>query len=417
MKFFYILLLSGVSLYSLTLNEAIDRATQNSPQMRKANSNLNYSKFGILEAEASFHPSVDAGFTWQDTDENTALSFSPSHSYSLSAHYNIFNGFSNIANINAKKSQNKSQKLLVKAQKSDLRFEVIEAYVNCLKAKKLIQTQEDNLRALERSYSDTAARYEQGMIAKNELLLIDVQRLRSRHTLAIAKSDFNKAHYMLWRVLGGDLEHDEVLEEVENSIYIVEKFQDLLKNTYLKYPHLHALYKQRDALQSEKTVASGAFYPRVDVSATYTLNEKERSYETMIVQAKDQKQALVNVTWNLYNGRSDEAKRRGAIEQIIAKNADIDSARHELEFQLNDALQNYNIAKSEIDISNKTLQSAKENYRITNDRYEYGETSTLNLLTAQSDFTVAQNDFNNANYNLFIAIESIKKITGSDEYE
>lgn len=414
MRGFSILLLCVASLYALTLDEAIERAMENSPAIKKAKSSVNYAKTGILEAEAGFHPKVDVGFNWQDTDAITAFGFSPSYYYNLSAKYNLFNGFSDKANVNSKEFHTEAQKLLLMAQKSDIKLEVTEVYATFLKAKKYIQTQEDELSSLERSYSDANVRFEQGMIAKNELLLIDVQRLKSQQSLIVAKSNLKKSRYMLWRALGGVLENEEPIEDIKLDMYAVEEFDVLLKKTYETRSELNALYKQRDSLKSEQSVITGNFYPHVDISANYLLNDKERYAGVTLVQVKDQIQTKINATWNLYNGRADEAKRRGVMEKITAQNIDIDAMKLDLEYQLNEAYESYYVAKSQMDVSKKTLESATENYRITNDRYEYGQIDTLNLLTAQSDLTAARNDYNSAGYDMYVAIATIKRISGDD---
>ncbi|MDD2790941.1 MAG: TolC family protein [Sulfurimonas sp.] len=412
MKLFSIFLFSAASLYALTLDEALERAMDNSPLIHKAKSNVEYAKTGELEAESRLHPTLDVGFNWQDSDETTAFSFSPSHYYNLSTKYNLFNGFSDKANIDSKELQTQAQKLLLMARQSDVKLEVIQAYIASLKAIKSIQTQEDELHSLERSYSDAKIRYEQGMIAKNELLLIDVQKLRSEQSLNIAKSNIKKSRSMLWRVLGGALENEEQIEDIKVDILPVEEFQLLLHTTFEKRAELHALYKQRDALHSEQEVVAGAFYPQIDLSADYILNDKERYAGTTLVQVKDQVQTKINARWNLYNGRADEAKRLGAAEKIIAQNTDIAAMKLDLEYQLHEAYESYYVAKSQIDVSKKMLESALENYRITNDRYEYGQIDALNLLSAQSDLTAARNDFNNASYDLFVSLATIKRISG-----
>lgn len=411
MKIFFIFLFCWASLYSLTLDEAIGRAMQSSPAIKKATSSVNYAKTGVLEAEAGFHPSVDVGFNWQETDSTTAFGFSPSYYYNLSATYNLFNGFSDKANVHSKEFQTQAQKLLLMAQKSDIKLEVINAYSTCLKAKKSIQTQEEELTSLNRSYSDAKVRFEQGMIAKNELLLIDVQRLRSEQLLIVAKSNLKKSRYMLWRILGGALENEEPIEDIKLDIYAVEEFDVLLKKTHETRSELHALYKLRDSLESEQSVISGGFYPRVDISADYLLNDKERYAGATLVQVKDQIQTKINATWNLYRGRADEAKRRGVMEKITAQNIDIDAMKLDLEYQLNEAYESYSVAKSQMDVSKKMLESAMENYRITDDRYEYGQIDTLNLLTAQSDLTAARNEYNSAGYDMYVAIATIKRIS------
>lgn len=308
--------------------------------------------------------------------------------------------------------ETEAQRLLLTAQRSDLRLQVINAYTIYLKAEKTLKTQKDELSSLTRSYDDTKSRYEQGMIAKNELLLIDVQRLRAEQALFSAKSDLARSRENLGRYIGVVLEADEVIEDFQADAVISEELAVLLKKTYANRSELQALYRLRDALGAEREVVTGTYYPKVDLQADYTINDEERSFGTSIVQHKELFHTMVNVTWNLYNGRANEAQRSAILEKMSGQDAEIASMKLDLRYQLRDAYEAYRVSESAKNVAARAKESAEENYRITSDRYEYGQVDTLNLLTAQSDLTAAHNAYNNAYYDLYTAAKAVERISG-----
>jgi len=412
MRPLFILPIAIASLWSLTLNEAVERAMEHSPVILKAKSEVRYAQSGELEAEATFHPTLDAGFNWQDADKTTAFSYSPSYHYSLMAKYNLFSGFTDKSTVEAKRLETESQRLLLIARKADLKLDVVRAFTACLKAEKAVQTQHDALDSLERSYNDTKIRYEQGVVAKNEMLLIDVDRLRAEQLLIVAKSNVVRSRDDLNRVLGGKLGRDERIEDFMVATETPETFEALLERTYANRSELRAFYKQRDASGAYYTAATGSFYPRVDLEADYIINDKERRFSSDIIQHKELFQTMVNVSWNLYNGRANEAQRKGVLEKISAQDADIAAMKLDLRSQLTAAYEAYRVARSARSVAVRAKESAEENYRITADRYEYGQIDTLTLLVAQSNLTAARNAYNNAYYDLYAAMAAIKRVSG-----
>ncbi|MDX1295753.1 MAG: TolC family protein, partial [Sulfurimonadaceae bacterium] len=357
-------------------------------------------------------PTLDAGYNWRDVDKTTAFSYSPAYNYNLTAKYNLFSGFADKSLMVAQALTTEAQHLLLKAKKADVRLDVINAYTALLKAQKAVQTRHDALESLERSYNDTKVRYEQGIVAKNELLLIDVQRLGAEQALVAAKSDVLRSRNNLERVTGQSLQHDEMLYEITGSITPVDELEALTEQMYAKRSELQALYRLRKALDEQYDAATGSFYPRVDLSADYTVNDKALDFGGSTVQHKEVLTTTVNVSWNLYNGRANEAQRKQVLAQTSSHDADIDAMKLDLRYQLVDAYEAYRVAQSARDVAARAKESAEENFRITNDRYEYGDVDTLTLLQAQSDLTAARNAYNNAFYDLYVAASAIERITG-----
>ena len=179
MKIVLILTSTYVALFGLTLSESIDLAINNSPKVSISKSNIKYSEHIKDKAMGAYHPTLDAGFAYRDLSNPTTFSFSPTHNYNLSLKYNLFNGFSDSSIVSSKNSELESSKLENKSVVADLRLNVVVAYTNYLKAKKSIKVQEEHFESLTKEYDNTNIRYEQGILAKNDLLLLDVDKLKA----------------------------------------------------------------------------------------------------------------------------------------------------------------------------------------------------------------------------------------------
>ncbi len=411
MKLLISILVTVLPLFSLSLEQAITQAMEHSPLIKKADSQVRYAKTQEEKSRANFLPTLDAGFNWQRVNNTTAFGFSPTHNYNLTARYNLFRGFSDSELLDAARYNTEAQAFLRTAAKSDVRLAVTTAYMSCLKAHKEVLTQQEALNSLQRSYNDTKIRYEQGIIAKNELLLIDSNRLAAEQSLATAKSNLANSYSLLSMVMGVVLKPEEAVDTLNTEVQDPLPYDALLQKTFDRRSELLALQAQRKSLNAEYNAVS-SFYPSVNLQGDYIVNDKERySSGGALVQVKDQTKLTVNVSWNLYNGGADEANRKGILEQQSALEYDVENTRVTIRHQLFEAHEKFHLAKSALNVAKRAKESAEENYRITQDLYEFGQVDTLTMLVAQSNLTAAKNAYNNAQIDLFTAKATIDRIS------
>ena len=409
MKIFLLFISSYMALFGLTLSESIELAVENSPQVAISKSNIKYSEYVKDEATAAYHPTLDAGFAWQSLENTTAFSFSPTHNYSLSLKYNLFNGLSDYSTINSKKYELESSKLQNISVIADLKLSVIGAYTDYLKAQKNIKTQEEQLASLTKQYDDTASKYELGIVAKNELLLIDVEKLKSEQSLMESKSNFIVALSNLENIIGVNLK-DENIADFEASVKEVEEIMTLQEKMLNTRSEIKAMTLQSKSILSQKDAVKGNYLPSVDLAASHQINDQERGSAGIIYQPKDQTTYGINVSWNLYSGFADKSKQKALLEKDNQQNYLLHQLKLDLKNQLSRAYEDFKVAKSAKIVAKKALESAEENYRITSDLYSYGKIDTLTLLVSQSNVTQAENADNNAYYNVYVSYETLKRI-------
>ena len=207
-----------MGLFGLNISESIDLAINNSPKVSISKSNIQYNKHIKDEATSAYYPTLDAGFAWQGLRNDTSFAVNPNHNFNLSLKYNIFNGFSDYSTIESKESELQAAKLQDNAVIADLKLAVIVAYTDYLKAKKLIKAQEEQFISLTKEYENTKVRYEEGIIAKNNLLLIDVEKLRSEQALIKAKSDLIVAKSNLENIIATDISQNEKIDDFDASV-------------------------------------------------------------------------------------------------------------------------------------------------------------------------------------------------------
>ncbi|WP_372998519.1 TolC family protein [Sulfurimonas sp.] len=410
MRIILVFVSSYMALFGLTLSESIDLALSNSPKVLISNSNVKYTQHIKDEATGAYHPTIQAGFAWQELENPTAFAFSPSHNYNLSLKYNLFNGFSDYSTVSSKESEIESAKLERKAVVSDLKLAVVVAYTNYLKARKLIKSQEEQLASLTKQYDDTNVRYEQGIVAKNDLLLIDVEKLKAEQALIKAKSDLIVAKSNLENIIAVTLEQSEPIDDFDASVSKIEEVFSLELQMMQNRSEIKAMIFKSKSLESQRDAVTGNYLPKVNLEASHQINDQERLSGTSIFQPKDQTTYGVNVTWSLYSGMRNLAMKKALLEKNNQQNFQLNQLKLDLKNQLRQAYEGFKVAKSAKYVASRAKESAKENYRITADRYSQGDVDTLTLLVSQSNLTQAVNANNDAYYDLFVAYKTLQRI-------
>ena len=127
-------------------------------------------------------------------------------------------------------------------------------------------------------------------------------------------------------------------------------------------------------------------------------------------QIHDQSTATLNLSWNLYRGGADEAERTSLLYQESASNERLNSLYLELDFQLEQATEAYELAKNQITVAQKALEQAKENFRITKDQYDANIANTSLMLDAQRFLARTQVDYYAAYFSLYDAMGEIERV-------
>lgn len=412
MKIILFLASSYTVLFGLTLSESIDLAINNSPKVLISKSNIKYSEHIKSEATGAYHPTLDAGFSWKKLSNPTTFSFSPTHNYNLSLKYNLFNGFSDYETISSKNSELESSKLENKSVVADLKLDVAVVYTNYLKAKKSIKVQEKQLASLTKQYDNTKVRYKQGIVAKNDLLLIDVEKLKAEQSLIKAKSDLLVARSYLENIIATRISDNDTIDDFDASVDDITELSSLESKMLENRSEIKAMMFKSQSLKSQKDALTGNYLPKVNLVAAHQINDEERFTGTSMLQPKDQTTYQVNVSWSLYSGMKNVAMKKALFEKNNQQNYQLHQLKLDLKNQLIRSYEGFKVAKSAKYVAARAKESAKENYRITSDRYSYGDVDTLTLLVSQSNLTQAVNAHNDAYYNLYVAYKALQRVVG-----
>jgi outer membrane protein TolC len=395
---------------ALTLDQAIQQALDASPTIAKQKALVGVAKASKDQALSEFIPHIAATYTHTNRDDATSFQERTSYNYAIVGTYNLFNGFSDLALLKKAKLDSEIATLQEKATRADLIFEVTSAFIQALKAQQAYALQNEAVELLQEQYNDATTRFTLGMIAKHELLQVDVALQSSLHNQLRAQSDLNNARTELNRILGGGLKADEYLVSLPTLVPSITTYPVLLKQMFANRSEWYALAKSLEAKQQTLKSTQGNYYPTVDLSYTYRINDKRQGSSTQTFQLKNESVITVNVSWDLYSGGYQQATilaDRHAINALIAQQNEL---RLNLEAQLQQTIEAKKLAQNLLNVAKKAQQSAEENYRIVMEKNSIETMDRITLLDARVDLSSAKEKVYQAKLDIALAQAKLKRI-------
>jgi len=414
MKKIVLFTLISLSLYGLSINEAIERAMDNNPSVKEKEFLFKSAQENTNAQRSRYRPSLDLNYQYSKFSKDNFVGADTASSASAKLSYNLFNGFADKFNIKSKQESQRAAKYLHRASKADLKLQVYLAYINYLRSKEQITVSLDTIKLLEQQLKDAKNFYEQGLFAKNDYLQVDVELSSAQQALLSSQRNVNISFYKLKRLLGSKLKKDETIEPIsrdEKELFNNQLHKKMLENR----SELKLLRAQNRALNYSYEASASNYYPKVDAQAEYELAGEDIIPDGGTnFNIHQQKTASIFLTWNLYQGGEDESNRASLLYQNRASDEQINELYLELDFQLEQATAAYNLAKSQIIVATKALEQAKENFRITKNQFDANIANTTLMLDAQRFLARTQVDYYSAYFAMYDAMAEIERVVEED---
>ncbi len=412
MKKIALALLSTTVLFSLTIEEAVQRGINNSSLVKNANSQIAIDALGVELAGSHFLPKVDGNYIYTLRDKEIASSEKSFGVINLSAQVNLFNGMSDYFAKESAKDSLKIAQLEKKATVADLALTIKESFINHLNAKMELENLQASLDLLNEQFKRASLQLEQGIISIDELLKVEVSKLSVEKDLLQAHNKVATSWLRLKRVLGGVLDKNEALQEPQRSDSSQYQFEQLKAKMLSSRSELAALLAQKSAMNNQKESVDGAHLPKANLALNHNIYEEEKRSATAITQPKSETVARLTLSWNLYNGGATKQKSEQLQLQSLMIEERVSDLKLELEYQLQAAFSDLSLAQKSLVVASKAYESAQRSYDAVNDKFQQGVADNTDLLDAREDLTKSLSDLNSAKYGLLLANATLERVIG-----
>jgi outer membrane protein len=292
--------------------------------------------------------------------------------------------------------------------RQDLIFRVVKSYFETLLAQEMVRVAEDAKRSAAADREKAEALFKAGLAVESDLLSVQVHYAAQSEELIMVRNQLNLTISNLSFEMGLPL--DSTYELVKPQKPYLPETPDLASLQAL------ALEKRPDFRQaqlagrsSELSVQStkAGFWPTVSAFGSW-----ETDSENFASNGGNNWMAGVNVRFNLFNGRADQARLAESRFQQRRSRAIQDHMAQTVRLQVQKAYLELQTTGQRIEVSQQAASQAEESLRIIRNRYEVGLTTITDLLRAETAVTQAKTNFLRALFDQRVSAANLELQTG-----
>ena len=289
----------------------------------------------------------------------------------------------------------------------------IAAYYNLYKAQAAVALVKENLKSSQQRVKDFQNMEANGLIARNDLLKVQLQESNLELTLINAENNASVSNYNFNLMLGLDeqtvLELDTSNWNVNPLLQTEADWESIALNSRADYKALETRGKAADA---GIKVAKSAYYPTVGLSAAYI--DLHLPHAVTVSNAVN---AGVGISYNiasLYKAGASVRKAKAQREELSWHQEQLNEG---IKSEVHQAYLNYTQHLKKIEVYQKAMEQANENYRITKNKYDNSLATTTDLLDADVARLQAQIDHAYAKADAVVAYHKLHESAGIEAGE
>lgn len=417
-----LLLFSAIAAYgqapprpeALSLTQCVELAKNAPSSVKRARAQLDAARFGVRGAKANFLPqlSISNNFIYNSPllyDRN-AFSFTALngvHEYSSLATSSLeIDTSGRLRAIYDRAAANRhSAEANIVISERDLQRDVSIAYYHLLLARQLAVSTNENLGAARDFESKVKQLVQGGEASEADLTKASLESALLTRTAEAMKLEAELANHDLASFWTTDVAAPLVLADDLNTPASAPTLPQA-ENLYLKRPEFQLFSAQIDGLKADARQARALMLPQLNLSFQYGI-------DSLHVTSKDRGYAgFVHFEIPVFDFLRARSEQRQL--QSLAAQAETDQniGKRLLSKEYQDALSQVSSSYSQISVTEHQVELAKSNLNLSRLRFEGGEGTALDVVSAQSSLVQAQIDFYTTRANYLNAQSALKVASG-----
>ena len=320
----------------------------------------------------------------------------------------IFTGGKIIAGVEAARAQKELEEKKLDAEKSDVFYQVITAYINVLIAEENLKVRQDALRTIQKHADRAEGMLKQGLIAPHDKLRADVALSEAKRNLFEAEEKLKISKIALSSLLDNS-EIGELAEKIQYKS-IDKEIDYFIQLAKIGNPTLQKIRYGSKALEAKSKVVHADYFPTVYGFGMYDVFDHYRS-------AIDPKWAVgIGASFTIFNGM----RRTNDYQAAVAEYESLEAMAQEVERKIELGVRNFymelKLAESSYNMLETAAEQARENLRLNEKRYETGLGTSIEVLDAELSLESIQLKRNNALKDYYFNLAQLCKLSNNNDY-
>ena len=404
-----------------TLQECLDYAYQNNIQVRQSRNNQLSGIEDTKQAKAALFPSLVASTTQSYTNypsSEVTDNNSYTGTYGITAGMTIFEGGKLRTEVKRQKVQNQMDALSVEESVNDIRIAIVQAYMQCLYAADAVRINRSTAEASKAQRDRAEEMLRTGSISRVDFAQLQSQYSSDEYQIVVAGSTLDNYKLQLKQLLELD-----IMEEMNPAVPGVKEenvlkalpSKDEVYETALKVmPQIRRGELGIEAAKLEEKSARAGFFPSISLSASVGTGHMSNNDFESGSQIWNRFNENVGLTLNIpiFSNRKNRTAVNKAKIALNDSYLEWTSLQKELLRNVESAYLDAVSAQAQYLSAREKEKYARESYELTSEQFRVGVKNTVELITAQNEYSAAQQQVLQAKYLTLLSIELLNIYQG-----
>ena len=404
-----------------TLQECLDYAYQNNIQVRQSRNNQLSGIEDTKQAKAALFPSLVASTTQSYTNypsSEVTDNNSYTGTYGITAGMTIFEGGKLRTEVKRQKVQNQMDALSVEESVNDIRIAIVQAYMQCLYAADAVRINRSTAEASKAQRDRAEEMLRAGSISRVDFAQLQSQYSSDEYQVVVASSTLDNYKLQLKQLLELD-----IMEEMNPAVPGVKEenvlkalpSKDEVYATALKVmPQIRRGELGIEAAKLEEKSARAGFFPSISLSASVGTGHMSNNDFESGSQIWNRFNENVGLTLNIpiFSNRKNRTAVNKAKIALNDSYLEWTSLQKELLRNVESAYLDAVSAQAQYLSAREKEKYARESYELTSEQFRVGVKNTVELITAQNEYSAAQQQVLQAKYLTLLSIELLNIYQG-----
>lgn len=416
-----------------TLQECLDYALENNIQLQKSRNDYLSGVEDTKMAKAARLPSLSVtssqGFT---NYPSASASFSDSHSgsygfssrnsytgtYGINAGLTLYNGGKLQTAVKRQNLQNQIDALSVEESANDIRVAIVQAYMQALYAREAVEIAINTAKTSEAQRDRAREMFQAGSISQVDLAQLESQYQSDAYQVVVARTSLDNYKLQLKQLLELDITDQIELSVPEiNESAVTRVLPDktqIYATATENMPEIKRGELAVEAADLDIRQARAGFYPSLGLTASVgTGHMSGNHYESgsQIWNRFNENVGLslsIPIFSNRQNRTATNKARIAAASSRLDQQDLLKTLLREVETAYLDAVS----AQSQYVAANEKERYARQSYELTDEQFRVGMKNTVELITAQNEWSAAQQEVLQAKYMALLNMELLNIYQG-----
>jgi outer membrane protein len=414
---------------TVTFNDAVAIALKQNTTIKQALNATEANAAAVKQARLQFLPNLnlnvnngfDVGRNFSQSEGRIVDQTTQSLNTGVSSSVTVFDGFRNVANLNAAKATEAAGEQDLARSRQTVVFTVASNFLNVVAQQEQLRVQEENLAALELQEKQIKVFVDAGARPVSDLYSQQAATANARLGVVNAKRALELAKVDVIQTL--QLDPAGVYEFVAPNVTATEAaaasrthdLPALVAQAYQNRMDLDAQHARVEAAQQSARASASGKWPSIALSAGYNTGFNSAADQTLAEQLNQRRggSLSIGVSIPLFDrGATSVAEQRARIQEDNAR-IELDKQRQQVALEVRRAYLDHQAAQEQLKAARAQKEAADQAVDATQQRYRVGASTLVELTQARASQVQAAGALVNARYALVFQDALMSYYTGT----